>query len=211
MLTPMIRKTRDYNERNRTRFTWLFCIALGVLIFLSESIWERQPIVEELLFLVACVFAGIGAMGRAWCAVFISGRKDGVLVDKGPYAMCRNPLYFFSCVGSFGVGLATETITIPLLIMLVFTLYYPSVILAEERRLSELFGDAFDEYRKRVPCFLPKISLLKEAEPNNYQVSTRSLRHSLFDALWFIWIIGLLELIAALHDVGYLPTLLFLY
>ena len=42
--------------------------------------------------------------------------------------MCRNPLYFFSSVGSIGVSCATETFTIPLLTALAFGIYYPSVM-----------------------------------------------------------------------------------
>ena len=199
------------NERNRIRLTWLVAVGVTVLIALSSSIWEKHAVVEESLFMVACLLAGVGAMGRAWCSVFISGRKDGELVRLGPYAMCRNPLYFFSMIGALGVGLATETFTIPLILLFFFVLYYPGVITAEEKRLKDLFGESFETYRREVPCFFPKWSRLAGAEPNDYPVSTRTVRHCLFDALWFVWIVGLIELVSAFHEAGWLPTPLILY
>jgi len=47
-------------------------------------------------------------------------------------AMCRNPLYFFSLLGALGVGLTTETLLIPFVILIAFVGYYPNVIKSEE-------------------------------------------------------------------------------
>ena len=125
--------------------------------------------------------------------------------------MCRNPLYFFSLLGAFGIGFATETLTIPFIILLSFGLYYPKIISAEEKRLKELFGEAFEDYCRSVPCFFPKVSLLKGAEPEGYPVSTRVVRHCLCEALWFVWIVGFIELAAAFHETGMIPSFFFLY
>ncbi|MDO4576047.1 MAG: isoprenylcysteine carboxylmethyltransferase family protein [Planctomycetia bacterium] len=166
---------------------------------------------EEGLFFFACLLAGIGALGRAWCGVFISGRKDATLVRKGPYAMCRNPLYFFSMLGAVGVGMATETLSIPAVVLLMYAIYYPIVIRSEEKYLAERFGEDFDTYCHEVPCFFPRFSLLRGNEPGDYPVCTRTLRHNLFDTLWFVWLVGLIELLSALQDVGWLPVWWTLY
>lgn len=33
----------------------------------------------------------------------------------------------------------------------------------------------------------------------------------MFDALWFVWLLGILELVEALHEAGVLPIVLRLY
>lgn len=202
-------KTRK--EEHRIRITWGCALLVLLVLMVSESRWERIPILEESLFLIGCLLTGLGAMGRAWCSIFIAGRKDGVLVTQGPYAMCRNPLYFFSMLGAFGIGFATETFTMPIVVLLAFMIYYPRIIHEEEKRLKGLFGADYENYSHSVPCFFPKISLLKGAEPDEYPVSTRIVRHCLFEALWFVWIMGFIELIAAFHEVGVLKPLFVLY
>ncbi|MDO5565977.1 MAG: isoprenylcysteine carboxylmethyltransferase family protein [Planctomycetia bacterium] len=202
---------KESNEKRRIILTWFFVLGLATLVFLSVSAWEQHPILEETIFFSSCFLIGIGAIGRAWCAIFISGRKDGMLVQSGPYAMCRNPLYFFSFLAAIGVGLGTETFTIPVIVMIAFAVYYPIVIAAEERRLEALFGDEFRNYAKSVPCFFPRWSLLKGNEPDAWPVCTTAVRRTLFDLLWFFWIVGLLELLEAFHETGVVPVVFHLF
>jgi len=44
-------------------------------------------------------------------------------------------------------------------------------------------------------------------EPDEYMVRPRIFRHHLFDALWFIWIVGIMEVINGLHQTGIIPIL----
>ncbi len=130
--------------------------------------------------------------------------KKNTLITLGPYSISRNPLYFFSFLGALGVGLATETLAIPFILAVAFGLYYPFIIRDEESTLKKLHGTTFEDYVRRVPRFFPKISLLNE--PAEYSVQPRIYRKHIFSALWFIWIIGFLELIEGLHELNILPT-----
>jgi hypothetical protein len=123
--------------------------------------------------------------------------------------MCRNPLYFFSLLGALGVGLSTETILIPLLTLVAFALYYPFVIKSEEAEMMRFHKSEFEIYMKRVPVFFPKISLLNE--PEEYTVKPRKFKKHLFDALWFVWSLGIIEFIEELHELGVLPTIIKIY
>ena len=175
-------------------------------LFTTKSHWEATiEAVTFILFLAGMVFVGIATLGRMWCSLYIAGYKDDQLVTKGPYSLCRNPLYFFSFIGAVGIGFATETLTFPIIFTVLFSLYYPFVIRSEERRLKQLFGTAFDDYSITVPRFFPKLSSF--SEPESYNVKPVVYRNHIFSAVWFVWLIGVLEFIKGLRDIGVVPSL----
>ena len=102
--------------------------------------------------------------------------------------------------------MATETVTIPFIILLMFSLYYPFVIANEETRLHQEHGDAFLEFCKQTPRFFP--SLANFSEPAMYTVDVRRYRKAIVDALWFIWLVGFLEIAEGLRSIEILPHLL---
>ncbi len=169
-------------EKLRIRISQIFAGLLVVLICISSSLWEdKAPFVTTVLFLLGAVLVGIASLGRLWCSVYIAGYKTDHLVTQGPYSMCRNPLYFFSLLGALGVGLASETLLIPFVILIAFVGYYPLVIKSEEAELIRLHKSEFEIYLKEVPRFFPKISLLKE--PEEYIVKPIVFKRHMFSAI----------------------------
>lgn len=202
-------KGRSIFSRQRILVSRLVVWPLGAALLVTASAWEVHPPWNGLLFLAGCVLIGVASIGRLWCSLYICGRKTKELVTSGPYSVTRNPLYFFSAIGAIGVGLGTETLTVPAVLILLFALSYPSVILAEERKLLALHGHAYDTYFAGTPRFFPRLAI--PAEPDVYAVDPRRFRRALFDALWFVWLMGVLELGEALREAGILPSLLILY
>lgn len=195
-------------EKLRIPLSWLFAILLIIFILCSESKWEGT-IVAAILFASSCFLVAIAALGRLWCSVYIAGYKTNILVTEGPYSICRHPLYFFSFLGAIGVGLATEIFLIPFIIFLAFALYYPYVIQSEEADLLKRHGDAYKIYRNATPAFFPRLSLLQE--PETYTAHTRIFRKHSFDGLWFMWLVGIMELIRAFHELRSFPAIFNLY
>jgi len=138
--------------------------------------------------------------------MYISGNKRLELVTEGPYSIVRHPLYVFSLIGAFGIGLASENVLILVLIIAFYLFYYPFTILAEEKKMTKKFGVSYIEYMKRTPRFIPKISLYKE--PQLFEVKAVSFVRNFADGMWFIWIFMLLHFIEMLQESGYLPVLL---
>ncbi len=196
-------KHKNILIKQRITITQFFMAISGVVVLFSSSVWETS-LVSDILFFLGVILASIATVGRLWCSVYISGYKVNTLVTAGPYSMCRNPLYFFSFLGALGVGLATETLSIPLIILIGFAIQYPYVINKEEKRLLTTHGAAFETYRNRVPRFIPSFSTFKE--PEEYVMKPKIFRKRLFDSLWFVWILGILELIEALHNNAVIPT-----
>jgi len=197
-------------QKYRVPLSIAFASVLLIFLLLSRSAWEKQePIVAGVLFLAGVILVGIATLGRVWCSLYIAGHKTKHLVTEGPYSISRNPLYFLSLVGCIGVGLCSETILIPVILLIAFVLYYPGVMSREEARLREVHGEAFEQYIAATPRFFPSISRFRE--PESYVVNPRLYRREVFRALWFVWLVGLLEIIEQAHELGYLPSLWSIY
>ncbi len=192
------------SEKVRMLVSRAFVGTLLIIILFSESRWRFYELTDTLIFAAGCVLASIGAMGRLWCSLYISGYKNEVLITTGPYSISRHPLYLFSLIGALGVAFTTETLLIPLIVLVVFLSYYPGVILGEEKRLLSIHGEKFKLYCQKTPAFFPKLSLYEE--PQTYVVNPKIFRKSIFSTLWFIWFIGIIEIIETCHEIGVLPV-----
>jgi protein-S-isoprenylcysteine O-methyltransferase Ste14 len=195
-------------RKQRILVSRLFAAGIIVLILISQSRWENG-LLGAMFFLMGAVLISIAVTGRLWCSLYISGYKSGTLITMGPYSLCRNPLYFFSFLGAVGVGLATETLTITACIVLAFAFYYPMVIKAEQRKLADIHGETFSDYCKTIPAFFPSLKLF--TEPDEYTVKPKIFRKTLFEVLWFILFLGIIELKEAFEQAKLLPTILNLY
>lgn len=196
-------------EKLRIHLSRIIAVIFLVIILFTSSKWEDISFITSLFFLVGCVFVGIASMGRLWCSLYIAGYKNMNLVTLGPYSISRNPLYFFSMIGALGVGLVTETLLIPLAILFPFLFYYRIVINDEEQRLLSLHGEKYRLYVRKTPLFMPDPSLLEE--PETYTVNPKIFKKNIFGALWFVWLVGIIELIEALHEANLLPVFFRIY
>jgi len=181
-------------------------VALILLVtVLSTSSLPVPPVADIALELFSFLLVLVGMFGRLWALSYISGHKTKDLIRHGPYSMVRNPLYLFSLLGSLGIGIATNNILVLALILLLFAVYYPLAIKAEEKHLLETHGVAFLSYREKTPCFIPRFSLYQE--PRTYTIDTRAFRRSFFSVMWFPIGYMLVLVIDRLHALNILPVI----
>ena len=200
----------DFITRYRTKISQLFGVAyIFVFIFSNKILEEKMSLLADSMLVAGCLMGGIAVVGRLWCAQYMAGRKTTSLITEGPYSVCRNPLYLFSLIGSTGVGLCTESVTLAAVIPLVFSVIYPITILREERALLEIHGDAYRDYMSSVPRFIPKWRLFRE--PSEYQVNTKIFRREMIDSIYFVWIVGLFEIVEIMVEHGVIRTFFSLY
>jgi len=101
-----------------------------------------------------------GQLIQTWC--FASLVKNRELTARGPYLMCRNPMYvgrYFLILG-FVMLLAN-----PWLIgayTLVYWLYMTHRVSREERRLRGWLGEPYIEYCKKVNRYFPSLRPLAD-------------------------------------------------
>ncbi len=96
-----------------------------------------------------------GEILRIWAAGYI--RKNKVLAIVGPYQHVRNPLYVGSFLIGAGFGIFIGNFVILALIIIVFLLIYTLQINSEEKKLSEIFGEKYIDYKKNVGRWIPRL------------------------------------------------------
>jgi len=101
----------------------------------------------------------LGLALRAWAAGHLE--KNSTLAESGPYARVRNPLYIGTLTVAAGLVIASRRWELGLLFAAVFLLIYLPVVQLEEQHLRKLFP-VFDDYCRRVPQLLPKLSAVQQ-------------------------------------------------
>jgi protein-S-isoprenylcysteine O-methyltransferase Ste14 len=105
-----------------------------------------------LLGLVLAVWAW-RTLGRSATA-FPRPREDGRLVESGPYAFVRHPVYAGGFL--FLLGLALATSPAALLPLAALAVLWRNKAALEDEWLARRYDD-YDEYRRRVPAaFVPR-------------------------------------------------------
>ena len=138
---------------------WVFVLAYlcGVVIDLALPLrppLETMTVVKlagGVLFLVGAVIAGWGWI-MFWKArtTRVPGESSSSLVTRGPYRYMRNPMYVGLTLAYLGeAGMLTHIW--PVLFLPVVLIYLNRVVIPlEEHKLTEVFGPAYEEYRRRV-------------------------------------------------------------
>lgn len=178
-------------RRRKVIIAALAVVLLGALPMI-QSLAKVQMSTHELVEAAGMLLIAIAIFGRAWCTLYIGGRKAQQLTDTGPYSISRNPLYVFSFIGAAGVGAQTGSIVMSMVFVLGAVAVFLPVILREERALAELFGDTFAEYQARVPRFGPRFATWKDQE--TIAVRPKLLWRTLRDGMVFFLAVPLMEL-----------------
>lgn len=147
----------------------------------------------------------VAIVGRAWCSLYIGGRKKAEIVDRGPYSISRNPLYVFSYVGAFGIGAQTGSLMLGGLFLLLAMIVFHFTVKREEAWLGAAFGAPYHDYCARTPRFGPDFSKWRDAEV--LEVRPQFFLMTLRDGLVFLLAIPIFEGIEAMQHMGWLQPL----
>lgn len=151
-------------------------VPLG-FVFAGVFLFFARPSVESLLVSLLLVLPGIWLRGYA--AGYV--KKNEELTTTGPYAYTRNPLYLGSMLIAFGFAAASRSwILIVLLAVLFFAIYLPTIRSEEEFLRSRFPG--FDDYARRVPRLLPRITPAPTSAMQGAFSRERYLHHREYNA-----------------------------
>ena len=125
-------------------------VPLGFLLAAGYLVVARPT---PLTLVVGASIALAGLLVRAWAAGHIV--KNDRLATTGPYAHTRNPLYFGSFLIAAGFAIAAHW-SLLLLVIAFFVLVYGPTIRDERIGIRARFPDAYDEWERNVPPFVPR-------------------------------------------------------
>jgi len=177
---------------------------IGLAVF-TQSIGGVDGTWHEWVERIGLAAIAVAIVGRAWCSLYIGGRKKAEIVDRGPYSISRNPLYVFSFIGAFGMGAQTGSVTVALLFLVAAVVIFAQTVRREEGFLSREFGEAYARYVARTPRFGPNFRLWRdEAE---LTVRPEFFLTTLRDGLMLLVALPLFELIDEGQIEGWLKVL----
>jgi protein-S-isoprenylcysteine O-methyltransferase Ste14 len=178
-------------------------VATIVVAALTRTL-HGETLLHEWLEVVGLVLIAVCIVGRAWCSLYIGGRKKAEIVDRGPYSITRNPLYVFSFMGAFGIGAQTGSLVLALMFVLIALAVFYATVRREEAWLLEAFGGPYQAYLDRTPRFWPRLSLWRDAD--TLEIRPAFFVRTLMDGLVFLLAIPLFEGLERLQDIGWIPT-----
>lgn len=76
------------------------------------------------------------------------------LVTEGPFAFSRNPIYLGDLMIAAGAAIILSSLSSFFVPILFFVVLNNFVIPLEEKRLAQIFGEAYDKYKNRVHRWL---------------------------------------------------------
>jgi len=156
-------------KRAATRETWIYRIVIFAGAILIAP-WTAQVLGERPTWQVgyygAYGFVGVMLMGLAltwWARIYlgrlwssaITRKEKHRLVETGPYAFVRHPIYTGLIIALLATA-AIEATPVAVLGALLIALGLWVKARAEERFLStELAPETYESYRRRVPMLVP--------------------------------------------------------
>jgi len=184
-------------------------LAVLLLFFAKPALSEGSGGHETLEHLGLCLVL-VCVAGRLWSILYVGGKKNEELVSTGPFSMTQNPLYFFSTVGAVGVGLMYGSLVAAAALGVASFFIFRVTARKEAEYLLGKFGPAYLAYIKATPRFWPNPLLYHDND--ELQFSTRALKRTFYDGLYFLAIFPAIELIEYFRETGLLfPAFITLY
>jgi protein-S-isoprenylcysteine O-methyltransferase Ste14 len=152
------------NPVMRIPVPWVFILAylIGFVVQLYLPIPIRSPEIVRIALIAGVILVVIG-LAVAFSALGIFRKRSTTtipfetptsLVTSGPYRFTRNPMYVGLTLIYLGVA-GTRAEIWPVIVLPVLFAYVNFVVIpVEERRLHDVFGDAYAQYGARVRRWL---------------------------------------------------------
>jgi protein-S-isoprenylcysteine O-methyltransferase Ste14 len=175
-----------------------------LLIAVTQPLYSDETVPRAVMSAIGTVLVATSVFGRLWSALYIGGRKKVELVQDGPYAAVRNPLYVASLFGIVGIGLVFGSMTVALFAGVLSFLIFDRIVQSEEQFLLGSFGAPYERYIAETPRWWPARS--RTTLGGRVEVDVAVVMRTMREALTFIVILGFQPLLTMLDESGALPT-----
>ena len=103
-----------------------------------------------------------GLFLRIWGQMHLQHRLRvrTALITTGPYGLVRNPLYIANTLMLTGCTVMSELLWMVPVVLVYCAVIHSLVVRYEERSLARKYGVVYEDYRKRVPRWFPRLGRL---------------------------------------------------
>ena len=160
--------------KNSKKLYWIYKLR-GLLMvppILSALIIRWHEIeIDWLIWSIGGFIFLLGILLRIWSQMHIHYRLKvpKKLTTTGPYAYTRNPIYIGNTLIVCSLVILMELFWLVPIVFLWCILIYSFVIRYEEITLLKRYGNAYKEYLRSVPRWLPKLSRFYSKKTENLQ------------------------------------------
>lgn len=140
----------------------LFVLAIPVVYFtnldnLPDSFQDGLTIFSILVSFMGFVIRSyaIGTTPKGTSGRNTKEQVADSLNQTGIYSTVRHPLYLGNYLMWIGIVVFTFNAYFVVIVSLAYWLYYERIMFAEERFLEKKFGEAYLNWSKKVPAFIP--------------------------------------------------------
>jgi protein-S-isoprenylcysteine O-methyltransferase Ste14 len=153
-----LRRLGGWLFRHRTSIPLPIVLAL-LVIPAPDSVSALSTLLSRLGVLVVAAGEAI----RLWAVHHIGAisrtRSDrlGPLIDSGPFALVRNPLYLGNILLWLGFALSARLLWLAPVVVILLAFEYHAIVRWEETLLAMRLGDAYQDYSTRVPRWIPRL------------------------------------------------------
>jgi protein-S-isoprenylcysteine O-methyltransferase Ste14 len=141
----------------------VYALAVGVILLASP---------HPVLLALGAGLATLGEALRLWACGHL--RKNQAVIQSGPYAHVKNPLYLGTFLILLGAILAASNpatssrylviLVLPFCLGVFFVYYLPYKFAVEGDRLRRRFGEVWETYDRQVPDFIPRLTPFRHSD-----------------------------------------------
>lgn len=156
--------------------------------------WGHRGVTAAAATALAIAVAALAL--RVWGGSYLSATtvwdekpQAEVLVQSGPFAFVRHPLYLGNMLLTLGLG-AAAPLAGWIFIFATTALFVGALIRYEEHGLADRHGSAYDAYRRSVPRLVPRIPGLRAPQTVKPSLA-QGLRSEAFTAFLILGVVGI--------------------
>lgn len=149
--------------------------------YLNANLWSTLAGVGETGMMISMIagyillFAGFGIFLQGWRELY-KAHKENRMAVGGLYSIVRHPQYTGLFIALFGEGVVhwPTLFSVGLFPIIVFAYY--KLARKEEQKTTEKFGEAYLEYKRQVPMFIPMKGKWKQlVEHSNISLNQKTM------------------------------------
>jgi protein-S-isoprenylcysteine O-methyltransferase Ste14 len=162
-LPPLTGVAHVIREARNNEF---FRQAIGMLLMPVYAFFATPT---KSAFFTGAVIALVGMVFRFYASGFIVKNKQ--LATNGPYSLVRHPLYTGNALLLIGFTFASGLWWALVMSVAFWWFYYPAAVEYEDRKLSGLFGEAWQAWSSTVPAVVPRTLAIKPGGSWSFRTS----------------------------------------